>query len=79
MTLLDVTLQHVPPFVFHHYRRNREIARFDDVVESDDQRLEDNEQTRESVMRFLKRQRTIDKVIESARGLSDEEGPEKGD
>ena len=56
-----------------------EIATANENAASDDQRLEDNEQTRESVMRFLKRQRTIDKVIESARGLSDEEGPEKGD
>lgn len=56
-----------------------EIATANENVASDDQRLEDDEQTRESVMRFLKRQRTIDKVIEMARGISDGDQPEKDD
>ena len=50
-----------------------EIATANENAASDDQRLEDNEQTRQSVMRFLQRQRTIDKVIEMARGLPDED------
>ena len=56
-----------------------EIATANENAASDDQRLEDNEQTRESVMRFLKRQRTIDKVVEMTRGLSDEEDPQGDD
>ena len=54
-----------------------EIATANENAASDDQRLEDNDQTRESVMRFLKRQRTIDKVIQMARSTSDGDQPEK--
>lgn len=56
-----------------------EIATANENAASEDQRLEDNEQTRESVMRFLKRERTIDKVIDMARNTSDEDQPEKDD
>ena len=46
-----------------------EIERANESVTSDDQRLEDNEQTRQSVKSYLQRQRTIEKVVNMARGL----------
>ena len=49
-----------------------EIERANESVTSDDQRLEDNEQTRQSVKSYLQRQRTIEKVVNMARGLEDE-------
>ena len=49
-----------------------EIERANENVASDDQMLEDNEETRESVMRFLKRQRTIERVVNMARGLTED-------
>ena len=52
-----------------------EIERANESVTSDDQKLEDNEATRESVMRYLKRQRTIEKVISMVRGLEDQPEP----
>ena len=52
-----------------------EIERANESVTSDDQKLEDNEATRESVMRYLKRQRTIEKVISMVRGLEDQSEP----
>ena len=56
-----------------------EIERANENAASDDQRLEDDEQTRESVMRFLRRQRTMGKIVNMARGLPDENTPVEGD
>ncbi len=52
-----------------------EIERANENAASDDQRLEDNDETRQSVMRFIKRQRTIEKVVNTARGLSEDASP----
>ncbi len=56
-----------------------EIERANENATSDDQKLEDDEQTRESVIRFLRRQRTIEKVVNMTRGLPDETTPDDGD
>ena len=52
-----------------------EIERTNEEAASDDRKLEDNEATRDAVSRYLKRQRTIDKVINLTRGLQDETEP----
>ena len=49
-----------------------EIERANENATSDEQRLDDNDETRRSVMHYLKRQRTIEKVINMARGLSED-------
>lgn len=49
-----------------------EIERANESATSDEQKLEDNEQTRQSVKSYLQRQRTIEKVVNMARGLEDE-------
>ncbi len=56
-----------------------EIERANENAASDDQKLTDNEETRESVVRFLRRQRTIEKVVNMTRGISDEAKPDEGD
>ena len=48
-----------------------EIERANESATSDEQKLEDNEQTRQSVKSYLQRQRTIEKVVNMARGLED--------
>lgn len=48
-----------------------EIERANESATSDEQKLEDNEQTRLSVKSYLQRQRTIEKVVNMARGLED--------
>ena len=52
-----------------------EIERANENVVSDDQKLEDNDETHQSVMRFMKQQRTIEKVVNMARGLSEDASP----
>ena len=49
-----------------------EIERANESATSDEQKLEDNEQTRQSVKSYLQRQRTIEKVVKMARGLDDQ-------
>ena len=49
-----------------------EIERANESAASDEQKLEDNEQTRQSVKSYLQRQRTIEKVVNMARGLENE-------
>ncbi|MYA59121.1 MAG: hypothetical protein F4X40_00995, partial [Chloroflexi bacterium] len=49
-----------------------EIERANESASSDEQKLEDNEQTRQSVKSYLQRQRTIEKVVKMARGLDDQ-------
>ena len=49
-----------------------EIERANESATSDEQKLEDNEQTRQSVKSYLQRQRTIEKVVNMARGLENE-------
>ena len=49
-----------------------EIERANESATSDEQKLEDNEQTRQSVKSYLQRQRTIEKVVDMARGLENE-------
>ncbi len=50
-----------------------EIERANDAATPDQQRFEDNDQTRESVGRYLLRQRTIEKVISEARETAEDE------
>ena len=49
-----------------------EITRTNEAATSGEQRLEDNDQTRQSVKIFLQRQRTIEKVLNMARGLGND-------
>lgn len=49
-----------------------EIERANESATSDEQKLEDNEQTRQSVKSYLQRQKTIEKVVNMARGLEHE-------
>jgi trigger factor len=50
-----------------------EIKQANENATSEDQRLKaDDDETRQSVMRFLKRRRTIERVVSMARGLSED-------
>ena len=53
-----------------------EIERANESATSDEQKLEDNQQTRQSVKSYLQRQRTIEKVVNMARGLDDDDANE---
>ena len=53
-----------------------EITRANEAATSDDQKIEENDQTRASVKSYLRRQRTIEKVVNMARGVSGDDPPE---
>ena len=48
-----------------------EIEQWNSANTAEDQKLEDNDQTRESVKSFVRRRRTIEKVVRMARGMDD--------
>ena len=50
----------------------KEIELANENAASEGQKLEDNEETRQSVIGFLKRQRTIERVVNMARGQSED-------
>ncbi len=50
----------------------KEIELANENAVSEEQKLEDNEETRESVISFLKRRRTIERVVNMARGQSED-------